>query len=164
MTTINEAIVKIYEPTAKDRIQRILYRLDNGEQLNDGRLCRGDKFCILGLFADESGQVFWEHELLERSGVAFFSEGMYYRVNDQIYLSRLDPSLVEYYNLKDELGSFDIAEIPEEYREIVGNIICGSLSCLLFLNDNAIRHGFTTEYVNELLASVIRSGAVFKKE
>ena len=49
-----------YEPTVSDRIQRVLYRLENGEQLTNRQLYNGDNFCALGLFADESGLGYWD--------------------------------------------------------------------------------------------------------
>ena len=50
---------EVYEPSAAVRIQRVLYRLDSGEQLASGYLKHRDNFCVLGLFADESGMGDW---------------------------------------------------------------------------------------------------------
>ena len=37
-----------YEPTVDDKIQRVLYRLESGEQLARAYLKDGDNFCVLG--------------------------------------------------------------------------------------------------------------------
>ena len=161
MTTLKE--VK-YEPTVRDRIQRILYRLDHGEKLYDGRLCYGGKFCILGLFADESGKIEWENETDIRYNGWVTLDSMFYESNGEKYVSRLDPELVEYYNLNDALGSFNISDIPEEYREVVTGLLVCNVPNLMFTNDNALRRGYSTEYVNSMLAAIIRSGAIFKKD
>ena len=54
-TDASDVPVEIYEPSAQDKIQRVLYRLDHGEQLSRGQLKQDDNFCVLGLFADEYG-------------------------------------------------------------------------------------------------------------
>ena len=163
MTTVTE-IKTDYEPTAADRIQRVLYRLAHGEELYDGRLRTGEQFCVLGLFADESGQVKWEPEIIDRGKGPITLTTMHYIIGDEMYISRLDPSLVKYYNLIDDIGTFDIDNVPVELQNDIKELLPHGNYNLMRLNDNAIRiQTYTTEQVNSLLAAVIRSGAIFKE-
>ena len=145
-----------YEPTVQDKIQRILYRLEHGEKLISKRLKIGDNFCVLGLFADESGLVEWSTPY-QRHREMYKHNYLYYEVD-------LSPDLVEYYNLIDAAGTFYINKVPDECKLKIYNVLGAyDYMSLLHLNDKLITTGiYSTHYINSVLAAVIRSGAAFK--
>ena len=62
MTTLaeikeTETLAETYKPTVHDKIQRVIYRLESGEELIAGALSCDGKFCVLGMFLDEAGLV-----------------------------------------------------------------------------------------------------------
>ena len=138
-----------YEPTVQDKVQRVLYRLDHGEELVHGNLRINNKFCVLGLFADESGLGRWDKAL--------------YRIGDSCSNQILYRQLKEYYNLRSGSGSFIVDNLPEDINAKIKTLYpyhTRSLS-LMEINDNVLaRHKID---INKLLASIIRSGVIFNK-
>ena len=89
-TQIKETITEVYEPTVQDKIQRIIYRLEHGEQLCGTVLRNGDNFCVLGLFADESGLGRW---------IDAYTGVYEYCINDQSLLTILNNrEILDYYD------------------------------------------------------------------
>ena len=142
-----------YEPTVNDKILRILYRLDHGEELIHGRLKEDDgKFCVLGLFADESGIGEW---LALPSGYAYKADGL--------VKASLTGILMDYYNLRSETGVFDRIRLPEHIASPLHTIDqltqYRNLLSLSLVNDGLIDAGVKP---NEILADIIRSGIIFR--
>ena len=148
-----------YEPSVSDRIQRVLYRLDHGEYLTTGYLRRNDNFCVLGLFADESGLGTW----------APYSE-LGHSVNYmQVFDDRVHPSaisslhrkIMDLYDMKSEMGAFRINTLPEELQDELMQHISGygrtDLISLARINDKLC----DWKGINQLLARIIRSGVIF---
>ena len=146
----------VREQQVSDKIQNILKRLDLGEELIGGRLRKGDQFCIMGLFAEESGLVNWE-----------LSHYGYYRAVTELsnikMVADLPAELVSYYNLINAEGRFDIDDIPAEIKEMVMQHTPDALS-LTTINDYGIRDKLDKNIINSVLAAVIRSGAIFKRD
>lgn len=142
-----------YEPTVSDKIQKILYRLDQGEELSRHYLKNYDtgKYCVLGLFADESGLGHW------RDDAAYVTD---HADNHKI----LGMDIVDHYNLTSEAGMFRVKDLPEDLQsELFGSVTNDpTVYCSLSrINDC----GFVIPSdLNRVLAAVIRSGAVFRKE
>lgn len=179
MTTLIKETETTYEPTAYDKIQRVIYRLEHGEELISGRLYDGDNFCVLGLFADESGLGHWE--------ASEHCDGVFrYRINGFPLVTSLHvPELIAYYDIRlpHELkGSargqessyikgamaFDLSEVS---NDIANKIKClwssefnimpveNALVDLYAVNDLGKSSGYTG--LNQLLADIIRSGVLF---
>ena len=168
MTTLAEIRETVtYEPTVNDKIQRIIYRLEHGEQLISGCLRKEDNFCILGLFADESGLGDWGAISND------WGESSYY-VGDsgnggKASVSLCD-SLVEYYNLRSPCAAFNIDLLPEDLRikltayNVLPNPYSTKLLPLDLINDHILTDR-TEDYnyeLNEILATIIRSGIIFR--
>lgn len=137
----------LYEPSLEDKIQRIIYRLENGEKLIRGNLrsSSGD-FCVMGLFADESGLGKWG------------PYGQSYHIYDKFSYKYLNAELTNYYGLVSGVGSFKIEDLPEDLQTRMHDMTRGDSSALAVLND------CFTPGINQLLADIIRSRAVFIKE
>lgn len=152
-----------YEPTVYDRVQRILYRLDSGEQLGKCGLRVGNNFCVMGLFADESGLGYWTDPKLgpgHRSG---------YIIEPNPYpVFAFPPSaVVELYRLKCSSGYFEYADLPEElYNEVKAlyhiDHRARAIDSLTNINDILRERGYPVAVINDILAKIIRSGAIFK--
>lgn len=150
-----------YEPTISDRIQRILYRLDSGEELSYGALSIGNSFCVLGLFADESGLGEW--------GYSENLESNEYRITGTNITSAvwLCDMLADYYDLRTGGGTFDINCLTEDLRN---RLLTKGVEpnykdfvSLDSINDQMLSKDAPYDYeVNILLADVIRSGVIFK--
>ena len=154
LTEIKEQqITTEYEPSVADKIQRILYRLDHGEELTGGRLYDGSNFCVLGLFADESGLGQWD----------VFSNS--YVVGSDSCRSTLNYAVVEYYHLRNTDGAFFVDSLPEhikdELRDKLGYTVCLGLMQISGINDDLVDKGINS---NKILADIIRSGVLFKEE
>ena len=168
MTTVLDPVVESvdYAPTVQDRIQKILYRLDHGEELTHRVLYNGDNFCVLGLFADESGMGNWDLLSNTRDKDYYVYapyDGKYPRV-----VSILPSEIKSYYNLKSVVGSFSIKDLPDdlqsEIRTQINNIGLKfpelfDSSSLANLNDILLFNEY--QHTNDLLAAIIRSGAIF---
>ena len=153
-----------YEPNVADKIQRVLYRLDHGEQLISGLLKYEDNFCVLGLFADESGLGKWvpKYNLHIET----------YSSNDGLIRSSaiLCVFVADYYNLRTCTGRFNVNSLPEhlqvklEEHEIEADR--DGLLDLDYVNDVLVADNVDAgEYnieTNEILAAIIRSGVIFK--
>ena len=151
----------LYEPSVQDKVLRIIYRLENGEQLITSYLHdpKEDKFCVLGLFADESGLGKWV--------------GASYVAGDGTHqLLALSNEVYQYYGLSNNAGNFDINDLPNDVRNRVnclhydwsGNIVLDYLRTLTMYYINDIGHSTRYPYINQLLADIIRSGAIFKQD
>ena len=140
-----------YEPSVADKIQRIIYRLESGERLTTGSLKCGDHFCILGLFADESGLGEWEDHIYTENGSKLVTE--------------LSNNVSSYYNLHNRLGLFNIYDLPKDLRDIVDVFqpYRDDTFSLMAINDSVQIHENHNIDVNKLLADIIRSGAIFNK-
>ena len=170
MTTLIEIRETVdYEPTVQDKIQRVLYRLEHGEQLCRGYLHIKDKFCILGLFADESGLGEWE---VDDQYPHFISYSVI--KDDRTKITgpfELWDLISEYYNFNGINASFNINHLPEDLRiklESLGAISPGTLykdtTSLDLVNDILLENSGSVynPEVNEILADIIRSGVIFK--
>lgn len=140
-----------YEPSVDDKIQRILYRLESGERLIHGSLKRGSNFCVLGLFADESGLGEWD--------------GAMYRESSGTGVSILNLNIYKYYNLHNQSGMFNISDLPVELMNLVDVFqpYEDDTFSLMGINDSVGVHEDHNINVNQLLADIIRSGAIFNK-
>ena len=167
--------IEIYEPTVQDRIQRVLYRLDHGEQLGQKDLYDGQNFCVMGLFADESGLGEWNHRTIGNDIVG--NKIQYtYKPHDTNYLSStslLPFPVRQYYGFNTATGMFKFSDISDDlrdrivyiYREFFGRYANKSATpaniySLTGLNDVGVRLGDAS--INQVLADLIRSGAAFK--
>ena len=142
----------------QDKINRVLDRLDRGEQLTRGTLKFNDNFCILGLFADESGLGEW--------GTIDQPHGRpqitYYQIDDRMGSSQLDRDLVKYYRMHNANGQLDISKVPAELMQFLYKI--GSNYNLANINDKMLQIGYSTDKINSTLATIIRSGAIFLED
>lgn len=151
--TTNTEISKTYEPSVSDKIQRIIYRLEHGEQLHSNRLRNfdGTRHCVLGLFADESRMGHWV--------------GCTYVTDDGHYLeSGLSDQIYQYYGLKNRYGAFSFNDLPENIQEQLYTLStaygdAANYLTLSIINDYININGKSS--VNDILASIIRSGVIF---
>ena len=165
MTTIKDQITEkevAYEPTVSDKINRILYRLDQGEELACGNLKEKNHFCVLGLFADESGLGRWR----EYGGNANCSG---YDVDDRDdfmgELFVLPDAVVDYYGLTNNFTTFNCYDLKDP--DLIDTLVQYDLvysdgtTSLPRINDGLIRIGKAAE-VNGILMKIIKSGVIFK--
>ena len=139
--------------TVDDRLDAVLLRLDSGEELTKGILKRDDKFCVMGLFADESGIVKWE--------------GDKYKRHRHAYTNILDMDVVQLFRLRDPIGSFDLEHAPDEIKQLILDHFGSEVAdlnkvSLTTVNDGMLALDKKAE-VNSVLATIIRSGVVFNK-
>ena len=157
LTEISTSTVTTYEPTVADKIQRVLYRLEHGEKLIWGQMHYDGGFCVLGLFADESGLGSWEP----------ISHG--YNVGGQVSFTRLSDNLLDYYGFNSSGVSLVLSDLPNDLHNKV--------RCLFFTNGYYREHGtfdlsFINDcgriraypHINQLLADIIRSGVLFQNK
>ena len=180
MVTLTEPTID-EETTAADQIQKVIDRLEQGEELISFELKQGDNFCILGLFADESGIGRWVDvgEFLDfpESMLPVDSKRSYeYIVNgDDIEYFHLSQSLVNHYNLKDGSGSFDITALPESLLKILMPIVAADHNhseynfdsegfTISGINDLLVQSNADTKTINYLLAEIIKSGVIFESD
>ena len=156
----------------QEKIDRILARLDQGEELISKKLRIGDNFCILGLFADESGLGHWHTEIQKGEPVHYYKIKPFvknatpygyfvsYSLFDRANSIRLNSRLVQHYGLQSAEGAFDVDRIPAsiKYRMLTAN--CGP--SLLKVNDYMIDSEYPGAEINAVLSDIIRSGAIFK--
>lgn len=147
VTDIPEVKQEEYVPSVADKIQRVLYRLDHGEELIRGCLSKKDKFCVLGLFADESGIGTWEDRVYVEESAAYIDDN-----NEQLDYDQI----LTYYGIKpvftlENLPDHVISKIRYKFSE-------NEVLSLPFLNDNL----YGNADLNSILADVIRSGAIFE--
>ena len=149
------------KPEIKDKIQRILDRLDQGENLAASYLKLGDKFCVLGLFADESGLGGWSngdryiHSFKPKVTLGYILKyrfDYFVRFFDRGTVT-LNKQLVDHYGLKDSRGSFDIRKLPIKIRRRI--LVTGSRYTLVSVNDHMIKQGYKCDVVNETLSDNI---------
>lgn len=134
-----------YEPTVADKIQRVLYRLDQGEPLMHGCLRFNDNFCVLGIFADESGIGHWGDN---------YRGSMAYLDSDDAQIDY--GQIFDYYGLKDQ---FQVNDLPESViSKIIYKFGKDDTITLPYVNDQL----YTNLDLNSILADMIRSGAIFK--
>lgn len=143
--------------SAEDAVQRVLARLDSGEQLTVGSLKIDGMFCVLGLFADESGLGEWGIARPVRDNRQFG----YYRIGTSKGSAQLDRQLVSYYGMLDANGGFDVTKLSPQILTIIYQIKC--VNNLASLNDHMLNAGYSKDVINQTLAEVIRSGAIFKE-
>ena len=160
--------------TVQDKIDRILARLDQGEQLIGSQLRSGDQFCIMGLFADESDMGEWVTEIRQGDKIPCYkvkpikhgcSRYGYYITSYNYFSSsdatRLSRDLVAHYGLRNGVGTFDLNKVPPLVKFVLHTIKC--TDSLLQVNDRMIELEYSTEVINTVLAEIIRSGAIFKE-
>ena len=158
MTTQTE-IKETYEPTVADKIQRILYRLDHGEELSNGTLKDEFGFCVLGLFADESGLGYW-HENTSDDYSVYVIDG-----ESPTGPFIVSDSIVDHYNLTDNIISFNLDDVRDS--NIKDKLIqydvayTDGTTSLTRINDYLVRQGRLIE-AREILTKLIKSGVVFK--
>lgn len=172
--TLTETQIE-YEPSVQDKIQRVLYRLDQGEKLIARNLKEHDNYCILGLFVDESGLGEWQSqaELLDMPYEEL--QSYQYNIDNDIDVSGLfNDTLTKYYNFKDYAGSFNFYDLPESVQnkiEAVARIIIRDGNYMMILddlnlytvNDILVESNYDPKSINEILADIIRSGVIFKE-
>ena len=140
-------------PIVQDKIDNIIRRLESGERLIKGSLRRGDNFCVLGLFADESGLGKW-------AGTTYII------YNPKLYMrNALGGDLTNFYKLSTDFGLFLRKDLPPEIQlKISESPILRNDSApiwdLSYVNDRMLGNG---EIPNEILAGIIRSGVIFRK-
>ena len=147
----------------KNKINRVLDRLDQGEELISGYMRVGDQFCVLGLFADESDQGKWSDEdLLIKSYKPRLTlkNLLKYGCHNYPQTFQLNKSLVAYYGLRDSSISFSFDILNPELRHLVLSLKCHNT--LVSVNDHMIAMGYSNKIINKTLADIIRSGAIFK--
>ena len=140
--------------TVQDKIESVLFRLDQGERLTQGVLRCNDNFCVLGLFADESDMGGWD--------------GNYYVVGFETNMQTLGLALTEYYNMNSSGGAFMVRDLPEDLKHILidEGIINDDYYEKFSLNITAINDNelLTNETRNSIMAAIIRSGALFRNK
>ena len=146
-----------YEPTVADKIQRVIYLLEQGERLINDRLYDGSNFCVLGLFADESGLGDWDHSFN-------------YVISKESHNGTILPNdVMKYYNFRDERVSFNLSKLPSDLQNKINclnydwnfNLMSSNVNIALFgVNDLGMACEYP--YVNQLLADIIRSDAIYK--
>ena len=158
-----------YEPTVQDRIQRVLYRLESGEQLTKLRLRINNSFCALGLFLDEyqDGEWISDRKLTnEDDSYDIYYHYLDHGINRRSSLVLTKPA-VKYYGFNDEYGSFDLRDIKD--RNLKVKIDRATPSRFKFnpnlgiLNDHLIYHPIFHDETNTLISALIRSGVLFKE-
>ena len=169
MTTlveITEQQTTEYEPTVSDKILRVLFRLDQDEKLISRSLREGDNFCVLGLFADESGQGEWKSQAeIFNIPPAEIETYQYNMEFDMDVSGLLNNTLTEYYNFKDCFGSFDFNDLPKELQNQVRSVVFDIDDINLYtVNDALVESAHEVSEINQILGDIIRSGAIFKKE
>ena len=103
MTLVAEPIVSL-SPIVQDKIDNIIRRLESGERLIKGSLRRGDNFCVLGLFADESGLGQW-------------ADNTYIIYNPVLCMrNALGGDLTKFYKLATDFGVFHRKDLPPEIQ------------------------------------------------
>lgn len=150
--TINPADIQ-YEPTVADKIQRVLYRLDQGESLSYGMLYNGVNFCVLGIFADESGLGHW-------------NDCCRYEIdNDAGPLTALSDAVRDHYNLTSSNAIFTVNNLPVKLYDALIKYMPDLneryVICLSEINDTFVDNNEPN--TNLLLADLIRSGVIFKE-
>ena len=172
MTTSYDQVVPKYKPTVSDKIQRVLYRLEQGEQLGRRDLYDGNKFCVLGMFADESGAGNWVIDSHSEKAVGRFRYRYMMHHAEFSGSAALLPNYVQkLYGFKTDTGLFMLADLSDDLSKKINEIywkaefnsvdvkdelICWSMACL---NDAGLL--VDSGSINQVLADVIRSGAVF---
>lgn len=158
-----------YEPTVQDRIQRVLYRLDNGELLIDGSLQRQGNFCVLGLFADEYPNRTWLDDTFDFADP--IDGKLISACMDDVLDSNafaLTERIADYYGFKDVKGSFVVDDIPDGHlKERLEAMLPNNGAISLDKLNDLLVFGLPNNYAwnaNAILAGVIRSGALFNKE
>ena len=150
---------------AQASIDRILSRLDQGEQLGKYGLRTGAHFCIMGLFADESRLGTWT---VMRESSDFIS-GYITDPEDSARFAFPPDSVTEYYGLNNGSGTFHVSDLPPDlYIQLEELVKLGdrtrSIESLANINDVLTSQGVTAEVVNGILARIIRTGIIFKKQ
>ena len=148
---------------AQASLDRVLDRLASGEKLSQHGLKSGDRFCIMGLFIDESRLGRWTKQSFDRMS------GYIIDPNPHAVFAFPAQAVADYYGLTGVSGIFNLCDIPieiyEELRSIYG--VGGrefDTESLTNINDILIPRGYSVEMVNRILADIIKSGAIFKKE
>ena len=163
MTTLTEIENLKTEITAAERVEKILTRLDSGELLIGGRLRENSNFCILGLFADESGLGRWQPS--NHNGLMYD-----YIMYDKKLVAELNEPIVQLFNLHDNTGRFRLSAVsPPKVKSFLINEVFerypnAEYSSLMNVNDRMTDYGYRSKDINDTLAAIIRSGAVFKQD
>ena len=126
---------EMYEPTVADQIQRVLYRLEHGERLGRGRLFDGERYCVLGLFANVADLPLDNYNIIYR----------HYGMVKGVPVNR--------------------KELPSEAAALVKQYapdIRFYDSTFFGINDCLQQYGLKSDVVNAILAAIIRSGILFE--
>ena len=142
------------------KIDRVLARLDRNEKLTRRTLKSGDQFCILGLFADESGLGEWGR--IDKMRVRGDRDISYYKISNRMGSSQLDKDLVQYYRMYNANGSLDISRVPPGLMQFLYDI--KSDYNLASINDTMLGQGFSNAETTYVLAKIIRTRAVFQED
>ena len=154
-----------YSPDLPIKIQRILYRLEQNEVMIVDYLHQDAGYCVLGLFADESGLGEWKRHENAPGNFYYTVDGEEPAVNSPCFLPT---TVAEHYGLNSVSGLFNIKDLSESLynriEQLLGqSIFVGTTTLsLLILNDRMTKKNVPTATINEVLAQVIRSGIVFK--
>ena len=160
-TTLDRPVdSEISNDDAQSKIARVLARLDRNEKLTRRTLKHGDRFCILGLFADESGLGKWGR--IDKIRVSGYRDISYYKIGERMGSSQLDKDLVQYYRMYNANGHLDISRVPAELMRFLYDI--KSDYNLASINDTMLGQGFSNAETTYVLAKIIRTGAVFLED
>ena len=144
----------------ENKIDLVLQRLDDGEELINCLLKKDDKFCIMGLFLDVYG-FDWTKEFEQDN-------------NHNVAYLELD-KVVANFNFKYSGGAgfFNYYELPEELQQRIltmmppydDKIAKNSQLSLMEINDILnYRKDHDIASINGLLSDIIRSGVLFETQ
>ena len=145
-------------PNAAASIERVLIRLDQGEQLIPDGFWRGGQYCVLGIMIDEANLFDLQKEL---SG------------NSHLTTEQIDMYTI-YYGLRSGKGEFNISDLTAELKTRIQKITGLTDYELLIFDGILTLSGVNDHYfyrseqnkpdkteLNAVLADIIRSGAIF---
>ena len=145
---------------SQDIIDRILHRLDSGEELISCGLKHNGKFCVMGLFLDEYG---YDWETSDQTG----------NHNQAYLILDYDVSRDLNFRVSSGFGAFDYNDLPLDLQTRILNlvpnydqkILHGTRISLMEISDLMnYRKDFDVATINALLADIIKSGVMFNPD
>ena len=146
---------------AQQSIERVLARLDQGEELICDSYYKDGKYCAMGILVDEAN-------LFDLPRIINLHEGLsVQRINEY----------VDYYGLHTAKGEFEFTDVTPELQtrikqvtglaeEEIRGAYCGRLT-LTVINDSYFYNDRPDKpeqlELNSVIAAVIRSGAIFQE-
>lgn len=179
MVTLTETPTPLNaDSVVNDQIQKVIDRLESGEQLVAFSLRELDSYCVMGLFADESKMGRWINLAASLDMNINSAKHYEYAIEGEDLVSfTLSESMCDHFDLLDGCGAFDFDDLPAELQkqlvpildlaiaetDILGDIGYNKTS-LSAINDVLVKMGYTVEYTNKVLADIIKSRAIFKTQ